>query len=118
MTEDTPIYEQVAATSVGVIGNEERLDLMYEEDSVAEVDMNVIMTDKKKIVEVQGTPIAGLLLLVPSVFRDHRGVFLETWKERRYPTVLATTRSPPPPGRAAAPGCAACWRRLPRPRCP
>ena len=34
--------------------------------------------------EVQGTPIAGLLLLVPSVFRDHRGVFLETWNERRY----------------------------------
>jgi ribonuclease PH len=50
-----PIFEQVAAVSVGVVGTEERLDLMYEEDSAAEVDMNVIMTDKKKFVEVQGT---------------------------------------------------------------
>jgi ribonuclease PH len=50
-----PIFDQVAATSVGVVGTEERLDLMYEEDSIAEVDMNIVMTDKKKIVEVQGT---------------------------------------------------------------
>ncbi len=50
-----PIFDQVAATSVGVIGQQERLDLMYLEDSAAEVDMNVVMTDKKKIVEVQGT---------------------------------------------------------------
>ncbi|MBW3622124.1 MAG: ribonuclease PH [Armatimonadetes bacterium] len=50
-----PIFDQVAATSVGVVGTEERLDLMYEEDSIAEVDMNVIMTDKKKLVEIQGT---------------------------------------------------------------
>lgn len=50
-----PIFEQVAAISVGVVGSEERLDLMYEEDSIAEVDMNVVMTDKKKFVEIQGT---------------------------------------------------------------
>src|SRR5437868_13230754 len=40
-----PIYDQVAATSVGVVGTEERLDLMYEEDSIAEVDMNIVMTE-------------------------------------------------------------------------
>ena len=50
-----PIYDQVAAISVGVVGTEERLDLMYEEDSIAEVDMNVVLTDKKKIIEIQGT---------------------------------------------------------------
>jgi ribonuclease PH len=55
MIQRLPIFEQVAAVSVGVIGTEERLDLMYEEDSVAEVDMNVVMTEKKKFVEIQGT---------------------------------------------------------------
>ncbi len=45
----------VAATSVGVVGGEEMLDLCYEEDSKAEVDFNVVMTAEGKFIEVQGT---------------------------------------------------------------
>lgn len=50
-----PITEWVAAVSVGVVRGEERLDLAYEEDSQASVDMNVVMTDTGRFVEVQGT---------------------------------------------------------------
>jgi ribonuclease PH len=45
----------VAAVSVGVIDGEPRLDLDYEEDVRAAVDMNVVMTDAGGFVEVQGT---------------------------------------------------------------
>lgn len=50
-----PLATQLAAVSVGVVDGEMMLDLCYEEDSRAEVDMNVIMTSKKEIIEVQGT---------------------------------------------------------------
>ena len=50
-----PISEWVAAVSVGVVQGEERLDLAYEEDSKASVDMNIVMTDTGKYIEVQGT---------------------------------------------------------------
>lgn len=50
-----PIKEHLAAISVGVLDNEILLDLDYEEDSKAEVDMNVVMTEGGKYVEVQGT---------------------------------------------------------------
>jgi ribonuclease PH len=45
----------VAATSVGILHNRPILDLCYEEDSRAEVDMNIVMTGAGKFVEVQGT---------------------------------------------------------------
>ncbi|HID88963.1 MAG TPA: ribonuclease PH, partial [Anaerolineae bacterium] len=45
----------VAAVSVGIVGGQVRLDLCYEEDSEAEVDLNVVMTEGRQIVEVQGT---------------------------------------------------------------
>ena len=45
----------VAATSVGVMGREELLDLCYEEDYRAAADFNVVMTDKGEFVEIQGT---------------------------------------------------------------
>lgn len=51
----TVIEDQVAATSVGVVSGADLLDLCYEEDSIAAVDMNVVMTGKGKLVEVQGT---------------------------------------------------------------
>ncbi len=47
--------EGVAAVSVGIVDGVPMLDLCYEEDSAAEVDMNVIMTASGKIVEIQGT---------------------------------------------------------------
>jgi ribonuclease PH len=50
-----PFQEWVAAVSVGVVLGEERLDLAYEEDSQASVDMNIVMTDTGKFIEVQGT---------------------------------------------------------------
>jgi ribonuclease PH len=53
--ETMPILDSVAAVSVGILDGETLLDLDYEEDSTAEVDMNVIMTGRGKFVEVQGT---------------------------------------------------------------
>lgn len=50
-----PLRGQVAATSVGFVGGVALLDLPYDEDSRAEVDMNVAMTDTGEFVEVQGT---------------------------------------------------------------
>ena len=50
-----PIRNFVAATSVGIVGDEKLLDLCYEEDSKAKVDMNLVMTDEGKFVEIQGT---------------------------------------------------------------
>lgn len=53
--EKMPIQSFIAATSVGVIDGEPRLDLNYEEDSKAKVDLNIIMTSEGKYVEIQGT---------------------------------------------------------------
>ncbi len=50
-----PLTDYVAAISVGIVNGEKCLDLNYEEDSGAEVDMNIIMTSAEKMVEVQGT---------------------------------------------------------------
>ena len=52
---EIPIKSKVAAISVGKVRNEIILDLDYEEDSAADVDMNIIMTDKGEFVEIQGT---------------------------------------------------------------
>lgn len=51
----SPVTDTVAATSVGIVNNRPVLDLNYEEDSQAEVDMNVVMTGAGKFVEVQAT---------------------------------------------------------------
>jgi ribonuclease PH len=50
-----PITDYVAATSVGVVGGTPLLDLAYDEDSRAEVDMNVVKTSDGRFIEVQGT---------------------------------------------------------------
>ena len=50
-----PMKQLVAATSVGIVGGAALLDLCYEEDSQAEVDMNVVMTADGGLVEVQAT---------------------------------------------------------------
>jgi len=50
-----PLQDTVAAISIGLIDGSVYLDLNYEEDSRAEVDMNIVMTGKGKIVEIQGT---------------------------------------------------------------
>jgi len=50
-----PLREAVAAVSVGIVNGVPLLDLCYEEDSAAEVDMNLVMTSSMRFVEVQGT---------------------------------------------------------------
>ncbi|MGY0004100.1 ribonuclease PH [Micromonospora sp. I033] len=54
------MHRSVAAVSVGIIAGEPRLDLCYEEDVAAEVDMNVVCTGTGDFVEVQGTGEAGI----------------------------------------------------------
>jgi ribonuclease PH len=73
-----PLTGQIAATSVGMVAGMPLLDLAYDEDSRAEVDMNVFMTDAGKFTELQGTAEAtpfsraeldGLLTLAESGIR-------------------------------------------------
>ena len=52
---EIPIISKVAAISVGKIKNDILLDLEYEEESKADVDMNIIMNDKGEFIEIQGT---------------------------------------------------------------
>ena len=52
---ENPIVSKIAAISVGIVDGEVLLDLEYEEDSRAEVDMNIIMNDRGEFVEIQGT---------------------------------------------------------------
>jgi ribonuclease PH len=55
----SPLKQLVAATSVGIVDGTALLDLCYEEDSQAEVDMNVVMTADGGLVETQATAEKG-----------------------------------------------------------
>lgn len=55
LIEKSPLTDTVAAVSVGIVAGVPYLDLAYEEDSRADVDMNVVMTGSGRFVEVQGT---------------------------------------------------------------
>jgi len=50
-----PMRDYVVATSVGLVGDEAMIDLCYDEDSRANVDMNVVMTGAGKFIELQAT---------------------------------------------------------------
>ena len=50
-----PLLDQLAAVSVGIVGGQVCLDLNYDEDSTAAVDMNIVLTGDGRLVEVQGT---------------------------------------------------------------
>jgi ribonuclease PH len=50
-----PLQDYVAATSVGIVAGQSMLDLAYEEDSRADVDMNVVQTGDGRFIELQGT---------------------------------------------------------------
>ena len=54
-----PLRDSVAGISIGVIGGDVLLDLSYEEDARAEVDMNIVQTGRGRLVEVQGTGESG-----------------------------------------------------------
>jgi ribonuclease PH len=56
---EAPLLDTVSAVSVGIIDGTPCLDLDYDEDSSAQVDMNVVMTGSGKLVEVQGTAEQG-----------------------------------------------------------
>lgn len=51
----SPLLDQVAAISMGMVDGELLLDLDYAEDSIAEIDMNLVMNSKGELIEVQGT---------------------------------------------------------------
>lgn len=55
LIEKTPLRDYLAAISVGIVNGEPMIDLCYAEDSIAEVDMNVVMTGSGRFVEIQGT---------------------------------------------------------------
>lgn len=55
LIEKNPLKDYLAAISVGIVNNRPLLDLCYEEDSTAEVDMNIVMTGRGNMVEIQGT---------------------------------------------------------------
>src|SRR4029077_13873558 len=55
MIRTIPLADYVAAISVGIVDNEPLLDLAYEDDSRAEVDMNIVKTGDGRFIEVQGT---------------------------------------------------------------
>ncbi len=55
IVQKSPISEFLAATSVGIVDDELVLDLCYEEDSSADVDLNLVMTESGNFVEIQGT---------------------------------------------------------------
>ena len=50
-----PLTDSVAAVSVGIVDGKAVMDLNYEQDAAAEVDMNVVMTGKGRFIEIQGT---------------------------------------------------------------
>jgi len=52
---ELPLFDSISAVSVGIVDGQQLLDLDYEEDAAAEVDMNVVMTGDGKLVEVQAT---------------------------------------------------------------
>jgi ribonuclease PH len=56
---ESPLLDTVSAVSVGIVDGTPYLDLDYDEDSSAQVDMNIVMTGQGKLVEVQGTAEQG-----------------------------------------------------------
>ena len=54
LLKENPLINKIAATSIGLIGNEILLDLCYKEDSEAGADFNLVMADNGNIIEIQG----------------------------------------------------------------
>lgn len=52
---ENPIINQIGAISVGIVNGEKIVDLCYKEDSIADVDLNLVFNDKFEIIEIQGT---------------------------------------------------------------
>lgn len=80
-----PIREFLAATSVGIVDGVPVLDLTFEEDSRARVDMNIVMTESGKYVEIQGTGEGG-------PFTKQEAAALMALAERGIVTLIARQR--------------------------
>ena len=102
LADPKPLSCSVSAVSVGVIDGRVRLDLPYEEDSRAEVDMNVVATDTGTLVEVQGTgegatfPRSTLDKLLDAALAacDQLFVIQREALEQPYPGVLPESDAP------------------------
>ncbi len=87
-----PLREYVAAVSVGVVGGVPFLDLNYEEDSSADVDMNVVATEKGRFIELQATAEKGSfgddeMQTLLSYARSGVGVLVEKQREILGPVI-------------------------------
>ena len=78
--------DQVAAVSVGIVGNTPLLDLKYDEDSRAEVDMNIVCTGDGRFIELQGTASAS-----PSAARKWMNWW--RWRERGIEALIAIQKA-------------------------
>jgi ribonuclease PH len=90
-----PLTDYVAATSVGIVDGEPLLDLAYEDDSRAEVDMNIVKTGDGRFVEVQGTAEAipfGREALLTLLDLADAGIRELVEKQRAIVGHLVTTR--------------------------
>lgn len=54
-----PVHDEIAAISVGIVQDRIMVDLDYSEDAIAQVDLNLVMTKRKRIVEIQGSAEGG-----------------------------------------------------------
>ncbi len=93
-----PVTDTLAAISVGIVGGKPMIDLAYEEDSTAEVDMNVVMTGSGRFVELQGTAegktfnreeLSALLDLAEKGIRDLMAYQKKALGMKRIPTRTA-----------------------------
>lgn len=81
-----PVSDYVAAISVGIVGGKPALDLNYEEDVSASLDMNVIMTSSGKLIEIQGTAekepfsLAEMNKLIALAKKGAKSIFTEQKK--------------------------------------
>jgi ribonuclease PH len=92
-----PLTDYVAATSVGIVDGEPLLDLAYEDDSRAEVDMNIVKTGDGRFVEVQGTAEAipfGREALLTLLDLADAGIRELVEKQRAIVGHLVATRQP------------------------
>ena len=92
-----PITDYVAATSVGIVDGQPLLDLAYEDDSRAEVDMNIVKTGDGRFVEVQGTAEAipfGREALLTLLDLADAGIRELVEKQRAIVGHLVATRQP------------------------
>ena len=115
LADPQPLSCQIAAVSVGVVGGRVRLDLPYEEDARAEVDMNVVATDVGTLVEVQGTAegatfsrrtmdamMDSALAGIETLTVLQRAALAEPLPARAAPVVESRKPSPAPKSRQAA----------------